>query len=129
MTRYPFGRPLLTALLASTALLISACESETPVVEEQAALPAQRSVETIADEYLAALLERNPTMATSYSIEGARHDRLFDNSPEASAAWQASEDAWLAELEAIGKPQRVGSRDWVTFGFLHEALAFSKTAV
>jgi uncharacterized protein (DUF885 family) len=114
------------AAATSAALLISACESETPVAEEPAAESAQRSIETIADEVLAAMLERNPTMATSYLIEGARHDRLFDNSLPALAEWQAREDIWLAELDAIGEPTDVGSRDWVTFGIIHEQLAASQ---
>ena len=84
---------------------------------------AQRDVEAIADEYLSALLEYAPELGTMYSLPGARHDRLTDHSPEARAAWQAREDAWLAELDARGMPAEVGSRDWVTWGILHETLA------
>ena len=86
---------------------------------------AHRDIEAIADDYLAALLERYPEMGTMYSLPGARHDRLTDNSPQALAAWQAREDAWLAELDAAGMPEEVGSRDWVSYGILHEALAGS----
>lgn len=89
------------------------------------AVPAKRDVETIADEFLSALLEYHPELGTEYSLPDARHDRLTDNSPEARAAWQAREDAWLAELRAAGIPAEVGSRDWVTYGILHEALASS----
>ena len=53
-------------------------------------------------------------MATSYSIEGARNDKLYYNSLQALAGWQAREDAWLSELEAIGKLADIGSRDWVS---------------
>jgi uncharacterized protein (DUF885 family) len=84
-----------------------------------------RSIETIADEYLAALLQRHPEMGTYYSLPGARHDRLLDNSLEAFTAWQQREDAWLAELDPIGTPAEIGSRDWVTYGILREALAAS----
>jgi uncharacterized protein (DUF885 family) len=114
------------AVATCSALLSTACESEAPVAAEPVAEPAHRSIETIADEFLAAMLERNPTLATSYLIEGARHDRLFDNSLQALAEWQAREDIWLAELDAIGEPTDVGSRDWVTFGILHEQLAASQ---
>lgn len=86
---------------------------------------AQREVESIADDYLSALLEYRPELGTQYSLTGARHDRLADHSPEALAAWQAREDAWLAELDARGVPAQVGSRDWVTYGILHETLASS----
>ncbi len=85
----------------------------------------QRSVEEIADEYLAAYLERFPEVGTRYTLPDARHDRLTDNSLAALAAWQAREDAWLAELTAIGAPTTVGSRDWLSFGILTDALARS----
>lgn len=87
-----------------------------------------RSVEEIADEYLEAMLQRFPEYGTYYAIAGSAHDRLSDNSPEASAEWEALEDAWLAELDAIGEPTTIGSRDWVTFGILREALASDKAA-
>ena len=126
MTRSTCSRAPSIAIVAFGALLLTACQQETPVVEEPVNEAAQRGIEEIADEVLAAIMKRNPTMATNYSIEGARHDRLFDNSLAALADWQAREDAWLAELEAIGQPDEIGSRDWVTFGILHEELAASK---
>ena len=89
---------------------------------------AKRSIEVVADEYLEAMLERFPETATYYSLPGARHDDLYDNSLDAQAAWQAREDAWLRELEEIGTPTDIGSRDWVTFGILHEQLAGSITS-
>ncbi len=84
-----------------------------------------RSIEVVADEYLAAMLERFPEIATNYSLPGARHDDLFDNSLEAQVEWQVREDVWLRELEEMGTPTDIGSRDWVTFGILHEKLAGS----
>jgi len=104
-------------------LVATACSSEAPEPETEVS-----RIEALADEVLAAAMERYPSMGTSYSIEGARHDRLFDNSLEALAEWQAKEDAWLAELNAIGSPENIGSRDWVTYGIMHEALASSVTA-
>lgn len=119
------GRP--TWLVLCTALILAACEKESPVVEARA-VAEHRSIEAIADEVLAAMLERYPSMATSYSIDGARHDRLYDNSLPALAAWQEREDFWLAELGAIGEPSDIGSRDWVTFGILHEKLAAAQAS-
>jgi uncharacterized protein (DUF885 family) len=86
---------------------------------------SQRSVETIADEFLEAYLERHPETGTYLSLPGARHDRLTDNSLRALAAWQAREDAWLAELDALGAPAEVGSRDWLSYGILRDALVRS----
>ena len=121
-----FNRMRRAAPVVFAVLLCSACQSDTPAAEQQAVSePAARTIEAIADEVLAAMLLRNPSMGTNFAIEGARHDRLFDNSLEALANWQQREDAWLAELEAIGSPDDVGSRDWVTYGILRERLAAS----
>jgi uncharacterized protein (DUF885 family) len=110
--------------LRAGAALVSALSLLWPVA---CAGPArsQRGIEAIADEFLAAFLERFPEMGTWYLLPDARHDRLMDNSLAAIAAWQAREDAWLAELDAIGTPAEVGSRDWVTLGVLREWLAGS----
>ena len=72
MARCALTRFTCIAVATCSALLISACESETPVAAEPVAESAHRSIETIADEFLAAMLERNPNLATSYLIEGAR---------------------------------------------------------
>ena len=86
---------------------------------------SQRSVEEIADEYLAAYLVRYPETGTLFLLPGARHDGLTDNTLPALAAWEAREDAWLEELEAVDAPAEIGSRDWVTYGILKETLAGS----
>ena len=123
MAHFALSRSIFIAVATCSALLLSACDSETPADDVKPVKPAQRSIENVADDYLAAMLQRNPTLATRLMIKGARHDRLFDNSLDALAKWQAREDAWLTELDAIGEPTDVGSRDWVTFGILHEQLA------
>ena len=93
---------------------------------ETVVAPAQRSIEMVADEYLAAYLERFPEIGTNYSLPDARHDRLFDNSTTALSAWQGRVDVWLEELEAIGPPNAIGSRDWVSFGVIYSSLTASK---
>jgi len=117
----------LALLVFCCAALLTACERESSAVEPRIET-AQRSIETIADEVLAAMLDRYPWMATSYAIESARHDRLYDNSLPALGAWQDREDSWLAELAAIGEPADIGSRDWVTFGIVHEKLAAAQAS-
>jgi uncharacterized protein (DUF885 family) len=97
--------------------------STADIVEQPA---QQRSIETIADEYLAAHLERFPETGTMYSLPDARHDRLFDNSEAALVKWQSRVDAWLEELETIGPPSGIGSRDWVSYGVMFETLAASR---
>lgn len=113
------------ALAFSFFLLLSACQAPPPagaVADEPSA------IETLADEYLDAWLQRHPEMATYYDIEGARHDALFDNSQEALAAWEAREDEWLARLHAITPPEEIGSRDWISYGILAEELESSVAA-
>jgi uncharacterized protein (DUF885 family) len=110
--------------IAGRALLFISI-SETEAVEnsdfEYAGEDAS-SVEALADEIVAATLERYPSMGTYLGIEGAAHDRLFDNSLGALGAWQARQDKWLAKLKAIRPPQDVGSRDWVSYHILIESL-------
>lgn len=108
------------ALITTLGMIIAGCSQETAESE-----PEISAIEALADDILAATMERYPAMGTYYSIEGARHDRLYDNSLDALAEWEAREDAWLAALNAIGSPEDVGSRDWVTYGILHENLAGS----
>lgn len=122
-------RNLLIILLSCLATI--ACGEKEPVTPEltiDAGSSEVRNIEAIADEYLAALLERRPDLGTNYSLPGARHDRLPDNSLAALAQWQTREDNWLQELDSIGQPQDVGSRDWVSYGILHETLAGAKAA-
>ena len=90
------------ALLCSAILFIAACSPEASDPE-----PEHRGIEEIADEFLAATLERNPNMGTYYAIEGARHDRLYDNSLDALAEWQAREDAWLPNSTQSARQPRL----------------------
>lgn len=124
-------------MMRNLLIIILSCLAASACGEREAVIPKAtidadpsdvRTIEAIADEYLAALLERRPDMGTNYSLPGARHDRLPDNSLVALSQWQTREDKWLQELDSIGQPQDVGSRDWVSFGILHETLAAAKAA-
>ena len=108
------------ALVVTFGMIITGCSQDAAEPE-----PEISAIEALADEILAATMERYPTMGTYYDIEGARHDRLYDNSLDALANWETREDTWLAALNAIGSPDDIGSRDWVTYGILHESLASS----
>jgi uncharacterized protein (DUF885 family) len=110
----------LAWLFVLLPLLALSCESAAPTGDS-----AARGIEQIADEFFESYMLRYPETPTQYGLAGYRHDRLTDHSAAATAAWEAREDVWLAELEAIGEPDDVGSRDWVTYGILHEALAAS----
>ena len=106
-------------LFALSGVLLGACSEQ--ATEE----PAISPIEAVADDYLEHMLQRYPMTETYYSIPGALHDDLFDNTPEAKLAWESKVDGWLAELNEIGAPKDVGSRDWVTYGVLYEKLAAS----
>jgi len=108
------------AAIALASIALWSCSSEVP---EPA--PEISEIEALADEFLAETLERYPTWATYLAIEGARHNRLFDNSQEALAEYQAREDAWLTRLKAIGSPEEIGNRDWISYGIMHEELTSS----
>jgi uncharacterized protein (DUF885 family) len=116
------ARVFLTVLLVQLSLACAPAEPPVSPAEPVAAAAKQRDVDTLADEYLAAVLKFHPELGTLYSVPGAPHDRLTDNSQQALAAWQAREDAWFAELNAIDRPLDTGSRDWVTYGIIHDAL-------
>ena len=107
----------LTIILLSL-LLISSCS-----LENQS---SNRTIEVIADEILEATMLRYPSTPTFYSIKNSRHDQLYDNSLGALKQWQFKEDRWLDELNAIGEPAEIGSRDWVTFGIIYESLTASR---
>ena len=116
------------ALVALSCLALTGCGEDRQAVQPASQTPpVQRTIESIADEYLAAVLLRRPEMGTTYSLPGARHDALYDNSLDALAVWQAQEDAWIEELKRIGAPVEIGSRDWITYGILHQALSGSIT--
>jgi uncharacterized protein (DUF885 family) len=63
--------------------------------------PSDDRVRALADAYLAAVFERFPETLTQYGVPGHRHDRLTDNSLAAQKAWEAREDAWLADLKGM----------------------------
>lgn len=117
-----------TLLVLFVSLVTLACGEKhpvEPVASTNTPVAMQKSIEAIADDYLTDLMVRLPSMGTNFSIPGARHDRLMDNSLSALLEWQTREDDWLQELEKIGAPDVVGSRDWVTYGILHETLVAS----
>jgi uncharacterized protein (DUF885 family) len=101
----PSPAACLAGLLATAAM--AGCASAAPVAG------ARRDVEdpllALAETYLAAHFGREPLEATEASWPAAANDRLPDGSATALAAWQAREDAWLAELTALPRPPEGGA--------------------
>jgi len=123
------GRLGLGLLALAGAIWLAGCSQDSSSKQAGASSQqraAARSIEQIADEFMDEYLQRYPEMGTYYSIPGARHDGIYDNSLDALQSWQAREDAWLAELASTVRAPAVGSRDWVTLGILKEHLEGSR---
>jgi uncharacterized protein (DUF885 family) len=92
-------------ILALLGMLTVACGPPSPGRAApgfgEAGSEADSRARATADAFLAAYFDRFPEAATLYGVPGRRHDRLADNSLEAQKAWDAREDAWLAELKSI----------------------------
>ena len=84
--------------------------------------PADANVRALADTYLAAYFERTPELITLYGIPGHRQDKLTDNSLEAWKAWEAREDAWLAEAKQIDPATISAPPLRATYALVREAL-------
>lgn len=106
--------------------LLLSCAAGTPSPSAAPASPAGPRVTQLADAYMAAWLEAFPENATYFSLPGARHDRLTDNSLAAVQAWQKTEDELASRLAQADAASLWGGPEWVTYGFLHEALEASR---
>ena len=106
-TRVQFGMLLRRWTLGIIAVL---CAAGTLACGQGAAPPAaalpqpsDARIRAVADAYLAAYFDRYPETVTVYGVPGHRQDALTDNSLAAQKAWEAREDAWLAEVAGIDR--------------------------
>ncbi|HET6266394.1 MAG TPA: DUF885 family protein, partial [Acidobacteriota bacterium] len=83
-------------------------------------------VTKLADEYVAEYLRRFPDNAILAGMEPPKLDHLTDNSPKAIAEWQGLEDGWWKSLGEINADGLYGKQEWITHGFLREALETSR---
>ena len=109
-------RRLEVSLCALTLVAIAGLFILTGCAPPKTEKPEADSVQALADEYLEALLERFPEIATYYGIPDRSHDRLTDNSLAALRAWEKREDAWLARLRQLESEFEPGSPDWAIYG-------------
>jgi uncharacterized protein (DUF885 family) len=107
----------------SLAVLVAA-----PLAGQEAASPSASSatpqaaqVRQIADDYLAALIERFPGTRSSLGT-GPAPDRWNDNTLAFQDAWDAEQDAYLARLRAIDANALFGTPEWLIHGRLRESL-------
>jgi uncharacterized protein (DUF885 family) len=106
-------------LVLLLSLAVVAC-NQTP--QQPAAPPSDAHVKALADTYLAAYLDRFPENITLFGIPNHRQDKLTDNSLDALKAWQAREDAWLAEVKQIDPATISAPPLRATYALLREQL-------
>jgi uncharacterized protein (DUF885 family) len=103
-----------TALLLATVFFPSGAGGQT------------KAVNSLADRYYAFRLQTQPEIAYFSGVEIERHDGLHDNSPDALAREQAIEDELLLELGKVDEMALKGGVDWITYGFLKQALTSAR---
>ncbi|MDP9004437.1 MAG: DUF885 domain-containing protein [Verrucomicrobiota bacterium] len=79
-------------------------------------------VTRLADAYVKAYIARFPEHAAFAGTTLPHNDRFTDNTVAAYRAWEQREDRWLNELSKIDESALIGKPEWVTYGFLREAL-------
>jgi len=87
---------------------------------------AAARVTALADEYVREYKAMFPENAFFSGFSDVAPDRFSDNSLTALAAWQGKEDAWAAQLARVDARALWGRPEWVTFGFLREAIEASR---
>jgi hypothetical protein len=117
-----------SAACCFVAAVSVACNSSTPPVAHAPGLPPDAAVKSLADTYLSAYLDRYPEQATYFGIQGRRHDKMSDNSLESLKAWEAREDAWLTEAQAIDASKITAGPLRATYAIVREALESSISA-
>lgn len=111
-------------------VLICTCLSSATAAQQAqpysgtAALAAR--VRELADAYVGEFTNRFPEQAVFNGLQLEHHDRLTDNSQAALRQWEALEDRWAIELAKIDSSQLHDHPDWLTLGFLKEAIEASR---
>jgi uncharacterized protein (DUF885 family) len=118
----------LTSLLAAV-LILGACSSPKRDQEATIAAPSVDAlaarVTSLADEYVRDYIAAFPEQVAALGLPSAANDRLSDNSLDGLRAWQVKEDGWAGELGKIDGGLLWGRPEWLTYGFLREALESS----
>ncbi|HEU0302847.1 MAG TPA: DUF885 domain-containing protein, partial [Longimicrobium sp.] len=115
-------RTFAFAAAALAALATSAAAQEASLASPGAAAPAEAAqVRQIADDFLAALIERFPGTQAALG-SGPPPDRWTDNSLAFQASWDAEQDAFLARLRAVDAGALFGRPEWLIHGMMQESL-------
>ena len=90
--------------------------------DKSATPTADARVRALADVYLTGSFDRLPEQITLYGVPGRQQDKLTDNSLGAWTAWQAREDAMLAEAKQIDPAMITAPPLRATYAIVREAL-------
>src|SRR5262245_60625331 len=102
-------RLLAIILLLAPVVACGRTSSEPSPTANAVDAAADTRVRALADAYLDGYFNQFPEQATYFGVPGKRHDRLTDNSLAALERWQAQEDRWRADVDAID-PATIESR-------------------
>lgn len=132
-TSYPVRAAIaaLTAALFAAACTGGAKREATPPAPAAAVAPAPKpdpvaAVNAIADRYVAAVIDYDPTVTYATGIPVPSHDRLPRNSAREIAAFAAAEDAMTADLDRVDAAALHGTPSAVTYAVLREQLDASR---
>ena len=124
MLRHRTTAFVCVCLIGATAACNRGGKSPAPVPVAAPERPDAR-VRELADAYLEGFFQRNPDQVTLYGVPGRHHDALPDNGFEALRAWQAKEDAWLAQARQIDPATIEAPPLRGTYAIVREALESS----
>ena len=110
---------MIQRCLIAIGLLLGACAGG-------ARPPAADEVTRLADEYVREYVAHFPEAAELYGLRVERHDGLTDNSLAAVADFQKFEDRLAERLATLRLADFEGTPQWVTLGFLKEAVESSR---
>jgi uncharacterized protein (DUF885 family) len=114
---------VLAAACSSPVRDESAAANPAPVAPAAPVAPdAVAAVNALADRYVDAVLDFDPTVTYFTGVPVKAHDRLPRNSAAEIAAWDAQEDAMLADLARIDAASLRGTPDAVSYAVLRESL-------
>jgi uncharacterized protein (DUF885 family) len=82
----------------------------------------RQQIDTLADEYVALIYRYAPEAKTFSGMPDAEHERLNDNRLTTQKHYYMEIDDLWQQVKTIRADDVKGTTQWVTYGFLHEAL-------